>query len=562
MSTRPRPTAPEHTLAASAAPPDPKRWLSLAVLAAGLSMIVLDGTIVGVVLPTIIADLSLNLTDAQWITSLYAMVFAALLLTFGRVADRIGRRTVFIVGILVFVAASVTAGMAGDGTMLIASRAVQGIGGAMILPTTLSTMNATFTGQDRARAFGVWGAVMAGMAAIGPLLGGWLTTVLDWRWIFYVNVPLGALVLLGAVFFVPQTKGAPALRGVDVDGLLTSGGGMALVVFGLIEGTSLGWLRPKADFTLFGRTWPATAPISIALVALIVGIVLLGLFIVWEGHRARVRRDALLDLTLFRIPTFSWGNITATTVAAGEFALVFLLPLYLVNVLGMTVMGTGLVLSGMALGAFVSGAMARRLAAMMSSPSVVLLGLGLELVGILATVFLLRPDVSPVVVALALAVYGVGLGLASAQLTSTVLVDVPTDQSGAASATQSTVRQVGSALGTAVAGTALAISLAKILPDKLAAITGLPAAVAEQLNSGTIDSAGGMISSLREQGVSGRLGQLGPQVTDALAAGFATATQFAMLVAAAFVTVGLLGAFQVRRVSNGTADDHAENPNG
>ncbi len=161
-----------------AAPPDPRRWLGLAVLAAGLSMIVLDGTIVGVVLPTIIADLGLDLTDAQWVTSLYAMVFAALLLTFGRVADRVGRRTVFVAGIVVFVAASVTAGLAADGAALIASRAVQGVGGAMILPTTLSTMNATFHGEDRARAFGVWGAVMAGLAAIGPLLGGWLTTVL------------------------------------------------------------------------------------------------------------------------------------------------------------------------------------------------------------------------------------------------------------------------------------------------------------------------------------------------------------------------------------------------
>jgi len=551
MSTKPsRATLPEtpSSLAVEGAP-DPRRWLALAVLAAGLSMIVLDGTIVGVVLPTIIDDLGLDLTAAQWITSLYAMVFAALLLTFGRVADRIGRRTVFMVGVVVFAASSVTAGMAVDGSALIASRAVQGIGGAMILPTTLSTMNATFRGDDRARAFGVWGAVMAGMAAVGPLLGGWLTTVLDWRWIFYVNVPLGALVLLGAAFVVPQTTGAPARRGIDVDGLLTSGIGMALVVFGLIEATTLGWWRPKSDFTILGWTWPQTASISLAPIALVVGAAFLALFIVWERHRARVNRDALLDLSLFRIRTFSWGNIAAAAVSAGEFALVFLLPLHLVNVLGLSVLQTGFVLSGMALGAFVSGAMARRLAARMSAPTVVLIGLGLELIGIITTIALLRPGASATLIGATLAVYGVGLGLASAQLTSTVLADVPTEQSGAASATQSTVRQVGSALGSAVAGTALAASLASTLPDRLAAVTGLPGAVSDQLASSTIDSVGGLISVLRGQGVGGRLGELGPQVTDALAAGFADATRVALLTAAAFVAVGFLGAIQVRRVA-------------
>lgn len=542
--------------APAAAPVEPsadRRWWSLAVLAAGLSMIVLDGTIVGVALPTIIRDLALDLTDAQWVSSLYAMVFAALLLTFGRVADRLGRRTVFVAGIVVFALGSVLAGVAGDGATLIGSRALQGVGGAMILPTTLSTVNATFRGADRARAFGVWGAVMAGMAAIGPLLGGWLTTSFDWRWIFYVNVPFGLLILLGTAYAVPQTTGAPAGPGLDVDGLLTSGLGMALVVFGLIEGTSLGWWTPTTDFTVLGLTWPATAPVSIAPVAIALGLVFLGLFVLWERHRARNGRDALLDLTLFRIRTFSWGNTTAMAVAAGEFALVFLLPLHLVNVLGLDVLGAGLVLAAMALGAFFSGAQARHLAARWTPPTVVLIGLGLELLGVLVTLALLGPDASPWLVAATLVVYGVGLGLASAQLTSTVLADVPTEQSGSASATQSTARQVGSAIGTALAGSTLAVGLAHTLPDRLAGIAGLPASVAQSLAASTAQSAGGLIPALRAQGVHGPLGGLGPAVTDALAAGFAAATQLAMLSAAAFVALGLLGAVRVRHVARAGA---------
>lgn len=548
---------------ADASRPD-RRWWALGVLAAGLSMIVLDGTIVGVALPTIITDLGLDLTDAQWVTSLYAMVFAALLLTFGRTADRLGRRTVFIVGVVVFVSGSIVAGAAPDGATLIAARALQGVGGAMILPTTLSTVNATFRGADRARAFGVWGAVMAGMAAVGPLLGGWLTTSFDWRWIFYVNVPFGLLIIAGALWAVPQTTGAPAGPGVDIDGLLTSGLGMALIVFGLIEGTSLGWWTPTADLTLGPWTWPRSAPISAAPAAIALGLGFLALFVLWERHRARNGRDALLDLRLFRIPTFSWGNVTAATVAAGEFALVFLLPLHLVNVLGLSVLGAGIVLAAMALGAFFAGAQARHLAARWSAPTVVLIGLALELLGVVITLALLGPTAAPWLIAATLLVYGVGLGLASAQLTSTVLADVPTAQSGSASATQSTARQIGSAVGTAVAGSALAAALAHTLTDRLGAITGLPAALVDSLTTSTTATAGGLIPALREQGVHGQLGALGPTVTDALAAGFADATRLAMGSAAAFIALGLLGALRVRHVATarpaGATDGPLESP--
>ncbi len=523
------------------------RWFALAILALGLSMIVLDGTIVGVALPRVIDALHLNLTDAQWVNSLYAMIFAALLLTMGRLGDRFGRRGLFLIGVVIFVAGSLTAGMATSAGSLIGSRALQGLGGAMILPATLSTVNAIFRGRDRAIAFGVWGSVMAGMAAIGPLLGGWLTTTFDWPWIFYVNLPLGVVVLVGTLLWVPETKAGIVTKGLDVDGLLTSGIGMAAIVFGLIEGTRLGWWKPTSDFTALGFTWPASAPISIVPVALAVGLVFVGLFILWERHRARVQRDAILDLTLFALPTFTWGNLTAMTVAIAEFALVFVLPLHLVNALGLSIMGAGWVLAAMAAGAFLSGAAARKLAERFDATRVVLIGLGLELVGALVTAFVVGRDASGKAIALALVIYGVGLGLASAQLTSTVLADVPTDRSGSASATQSTVRQVGSAIGTALAGSTLAVGLSHFLPARLAEITGLPAKVAASLASSTSSSAGGTIPQLQAQGTHGQLGALGPQVADALAAGFADATRWSVLVAAAFLALGLLGAIQVRR---------------
>ena len=527
------------------------RWVGLGVLAAALAMIVLDGTIVGVALPRIIDDLGLHLTDAQWVNSLYAMVFAALLLASGRLGDRLGRRLMLVVGVVVFVAGSLLAGAAGSGDTLIAARAVQGVGGAFVLPATLSTVNATFRGKDRATAFGIWGAVMAGTAAVGPLLGGWLTTVADWRWIFYVNVPLGLAVLVGALLVVPESTGVKGARGLDVDGLLTSAIGMALVVFGLIEATALGWWTPKTDFTLWGFTWPQTWPVSPAPVAILVGLVFLALFVRWELHRARVRRSALLDLTLFRVPTFSWGNLTAMAVAAGEFALVFVLPLYLVNALGMSIMRAGVVLAAMAFGAFLAGSSARHLAERWSPSTVVVGGLVLELLGLAALAMTTRPDLSTWWLVVPLVVYGVGLGLASAQLTSTVLRDIPPEQSGSASATQSTVRQVGSAVGSAVAGTSLAAALAWVLPGRLADVAGLPAVQAERLQQAVIDSAGGVIPAVRSGGGPfAQLGEAAPAAAQALAEGFGQATGIAVGLAAAFLVLGLLGALRVAVVAH------------
>ena len=533
--------------------PDPRRWWGLGVLAAGLSMIVLDGTIVGIALPAIITDLGLNLTDAQWVNSLYAVVFAALLLSFGRLGDRMGRRKVFMIGVVVFVLGSVTAGMANGSGALIASRALQGLGGAMVLPASLSSVNATFRGKDRAAAFGVWGAVMAGMAAVGPLLGGWLTTTFDWRWIFYVNVPIGIIVLIGAVLAVPETRGSGFRRGMDVDGLLTSAIGFGLLVFGLIEGSDLGWWRPLRDFTVAGLTWPATAAVSPVPVALAIGVSFIGLFVIWERHRARVQRSAILDLHLFSYGTFSWGNLTAMTVAVGEFALVFVLPLFLVNALGLSIMQAGWVLAAMAIGAFIAGAQARHLAARLGAPGTVILGLALEVAGVALTALAVGPDASPWLIAAPMVVYGVGLGLASAQLTSTVLANVPPAESGSGSATQSTVRQVGSALGSALAGAVLAGGLGHYLPARLAEVSGLPSSAAAGLAETTASSAGGAINGLAAQGTHGQLGALGPQVVDALSAGFADATRLVVLAAAAALLLGLLGATQVARAARAGA---------
>lgn len=532
-------------------PPTRREWVALAVLSIGLGLIVLDGTIVGVALPNIIADLHLDLTDAQWVNSLYAVVLAALLLSTGKLADRWGRKGLFLAGLVVFMLGSLLAAAADASGPLIAARAVQAVGAALIMPATLSTVNAVFRGRYRAAAFGVWGAVISGAAAIGPLAGGALTQWASWHWIFLVNIPLGALVFVAGILTVPATRAGSHRPGADVDGALLSAIGFGTLVFAVIEGPDLGWWTPKGELKIFGWVWPADAAVSAVPVAFAVSAVSLTLFVIWERHREKVQRSALLDLGLFVLPTFSWGNLTAAMVAVGEFAIIFVLPLYLINALGLSVMTAGLVLAAMAVGAFLSGASARHLAARFGSPGTVLLGLALEVIGIVILALIISSTTPGWLLALPLVVYGVGLGLASAQLTGTVLRDVPVDASGQGSATQSTVRQVGSALGTAFAGAALSIALALTLPAALSD-AGFTGTEADQLADATRQSAGTTITQLQAQGATGPLGDQTQAAVDALARGFADGTRWSLLVASGFLILGFVGAVRLRIVAQRT----------
>ncbi|UGT39064.1 MFS transporter [Nocardia yamanashiensis] len=530
-----------------------KKWIALGVLALGLSMVVLDGTIVAVSLPVIIDDLNLNFTQAQWITSIYAVVLAALLITSGRLGDRLGRRNIFAVGVLIFLAGSVLSAVATSAWPLILGRVVQGIGAAGVMPGTLATMNAIFRGRDRVIAFAVWGSVIAGVAAIGPLVGGWLTTYYTWPWIFLVNIPLGVVVLIGLVLFVPETRMGKAAPGLDVDGFLLSAAGFALLVFALIEGQTYGWWKPLREFPLAGWTWPDTAPISPVPVLLALGLLALVLFLRWEKHRMLIGRSALLDPALFDIPSFRWGNITAFLVALGEFGLLFVLPLFMVNVLGLSTLGAGYVLAAMAVGAFLAAGVAEGLVRKYGPVRVVQLGLAFEAVAVAAAALFVTPHISGWWLAVLLVGYGVGLGMASAQLTGTVLADVPPQQSGQGSATQSTVRQVGSAFGTAVLGALLSAALGQDLAKRLAEVPDLPQKAADAAETATRESAGGAIAGLRAHDGAAA-------VVDALSRGFTDATRTTLLAAAIFLLIGLAAATRIPNKGVAAAEKPGDTP--
>lgn len=309
-----------------------KRWIGLVFISIAVSLIIVDSTIVNVAVPSIVDELGITSTEVQWVQEAYTLVFAALLLLFGSLADRFGRRRVMLLGVVLFAASSVFAALAPDGGILILSRLVQGVGGAMILPTTLSLINATFRGKERGIAFAVWGSTIGGMAAVGPLLGGWLTTAFSWRWAFGINVPLGIIIIIIGVLLTVAESKEPRRGRLDIVGSVLSVLLFGSLVFGLIEGRTYGWWTLEQDFTIGSFTWPfELSPIPVAFAIAVVALV--G-FIWWGLARAKQGKGTLLEFSLFRIPSFRNGNVAALVVSLGEFGIILSLPLWPQFVLG------------------------------------------------------------------------------------------------------------------------------------------------------------------------------------------------------------------------------------
>ncbi|CAB4925123.1 unannotated protein [freshwater metagenome] len=428
----------------------PNRWKAMPFIALAVSLIIMDATVVNVALPVIIGDLSLSASDAEWINSIYSLVFAALLITLGRVGDLHGRRRLLLIGIAVFGVASVMASASSSGATLITARLLQGVGGAMVLPATLSTVNALFKGKERGIAFAIWGSTIGGMAAVGPVVGGWLTTVSSWHWAFLINIPIVAIVLVGVLIFVPETKDDHVQKGSDFAGITLSIIGLSLIVFGLIEGIRFGWWKSQEVFTVAGVSWSFT--VSPVVVAFVLGLAALAIFVRVESSRSLRGAPILLDLNLLKIKSFRYGSIAALVVALGEFGMLFSLPLFLQGGLGFTALHTGVLILALAMGTFLISGGTPQLSARMGGRAVVRLGLGLEAIAILGLSFSFSLSVSSFVIAAWLFLYGAGVGLATAQLTSVILADVPVAQSGQASGLQSTFRQLGSSLGVALLG--------------------------------------------------------------------------------------------------------------
>jgi len=514
-----------------------RKWVALCFLALGVSMIILDATVVNVAIPTMVRDLDLSTNDAEWINAAYSLTFASLLILFGRMSDRFGRRLMFVTGIVVFVVASALVALGLSASEIIGARAMQGVGAAMILPSSLSIINAVFIGKSRAVAFAVWGGTIGGMAALGPIVGGWLTTYATWNWAFLINVPIGIIVLIGVFISVPETRDLLARKGFDLAGTLLITLGLAGLVFGLIEGQRYGWITPINTFKAGPFTWPLDN-LSIVVVTGSLGIMaLVALFFV-ERNKAAQGKIVILDLRLFKIRSYALGNVVALVVSLGEFGLLFAIPLFLQATRGYNALQTGVILLALAAGSFLASGLGAPLAQRMGPVRVLQMGMLLEAIGIFGLGFVLSTEITGWGMAPWLFIYGMGVGFATAQLTGVILAEIPVADSGQASAVQSTSRQIGAAIGTAMIGTTLILGLGNVavqLTDR-----GVPEAQAQQISDAVAGSAGQAIPGLAQL-------PNGAVLIEGASAGFASAITLVAWVAGAFVLLGFLTSLTLPR---------------
>jgi EmrB/QacA subfamily drug resistance transporter len=402
-----------------------RKWLPLAAICAGTFMLLVDITIVNVALPDMARGLHATFSSLQWVIDLYALVLGALVLTVGSVADRVGRRRIYLLGLTLFAAASLACGLAPSTGWLIAGRGVQGIGAAAMFATTMALISNSYSGRERGVAFGVWGAVNGAAAAIGPIIGGLLTTHYGWRWIFLVNLPVSVVAVALSRVSLAESRD-PAPRRVDVPGMATFTIAAGSLTYALIRGA-----------------WASGLTIGL----LVVAACSLGAFIVVEQRR----RDPMLDLSLLRDPSFTTILAAGALMSAAAWAAMTYQSLWLQSVLGLSAIKAGLVLLPSALAAFVVSAGIGRFLHAISPRTLVGTGLLVIAMGAGAQA-VIRAGSSWAVEIPGLVLVGMGAGLAMASLSATAMAAVPRERAGMAGGALSTFRQLGYAMGIAVLG--------------------------------------------------------------------------------------------------------------
>ena len=440
-------------------------WLVLLVLCLGFFMILLDLTIVNIGIPSIIDGLHASLDSILWVLNAYILVYAVLLITSGRLGDMFGARRLFLIGLAVFTLASIACSLAQSPGQLIAARIVQGIGGAILTPQTLSMITNIFPPERRGASFGIWGAV-AGVASLtGPTLGGFLVTNYDWRAIFWINVPVGIAAFGLGIWLLPSVKFGRA-HSLDPVGVLLASGGLFALVFALIEGQRYHW-GTFDDTLAFNTLGGHFGLISIPALFLLSAI-LLGLFLVWE----RGQQEPLVPFSLFKERNFAIGNALSAIVSFGMLGLFLPLTIFLQSVLGFSALKAGLTLAPMSLVSMVVAPISGRLTDLFGGKYILMVGLTLFGIGMGLVIALSSLSSSAYTYVLPLIVAGIGLGCTFAPMTTVTMRRVEPRLAGAASGILNTVRQLGGAFGSAIVGAILQNQLASQLVSQSVAQSG------------------------------------------------------------------------------------------
>jgi EmrB/QacA subfamily drug resistance transporter len=416
-----------------------RKWWTLGAVSFSLFMIMLDNTIVNVALPSIGRGLDFGVAELEWVVNAYTLSFAVLMLTGGRLADLYGRRLVFEIGLATFTVSSLACGLAASSETLIAARAFQGAGAALMMPATLSIISAAFPPDERGTAIGIWAGVSGSALAIGPLLGGLLTEHVGWNWIFFVNVPIGTVAFVASFFLIAESRGGRGDRHLDLPGLLTSAGGLLALTYALIEANKYGWGSTRI------------------LALLAAAALLLTAFVLIERSTPR----PMLDLRLFANRTFAGANIAALLVSLAMFGIFFFVSLYMQDILGYSPVHAGVVFLPMTFLVVVSAPISGKVTDLIGPRWPITVGMALLAVALLLFsrlgVHAGFADMLP-----GMLIGGLGMGVAMGPMTVAALSTVSVQQSGVASGVLTTARQVGGTLGIAVMGAIVAA--AEVVP--------------------------------------------------------------------------------------------------
>ena len=417
----------------NAAAPDPRRWKALILICTAIFVVVLDIAIVNVALPSIGRDLDFAERNLQWVITAYSLTYGGFLLLGGRAADLIGRRIMFMSGLALFGAASLVCGLATSSAMLIVARGVQGLGAAIVTPAALSIISVTFTeGSERNKALGAWGAVGGSGAAAGVLMGGVLTKYLGWEWIFWVNVPVAAIVLVLTPLYVRESKRTDVVHDYDVTGAISVTGGLIVLVYAFSQAHEVGW-----------GTFRTIGLIALAAAALL-------FFVIWES---RFAERPLMPLGIFRIRLVAAANLSGFLLAGGMFGTFLLLTLYMQQVLRLSVLQTGVAFLATAGTAVVMAGPAQALTTRLGAKPVLVTGMSLLVAGCLWYTQIDADGSYPVDLLPGFLAVGVGIPFAFIPVTIAALAGVGPDDAGLASGLINTSQQVGGAIGTAVLST-------------------------------------------------------------------------------------------------------------
>ncbi|MDQ1534945.1 MAG: hypothetical protein QOF28_2706 [Actinomycetota bacterium] len=523
---------------------DPARWVTLAIVLLSAFIVVLDNTVLNVAIPTILREFHTTLPSLEWVVTGYALTFATLLIIGGRLGDIYGHRRIFIIGAALFGVGSLIASVSTSVPELIIGEAIiEGIGASMMLPATLALLSGTFHGRERATAFAAWGASAGVAAACGPVVGGFLTTNYSWRWSFRINVIIAPLAIIGAILFMKDSVSSRRRVKLDFIGAALVAVGMFLLVFALSEGGTYGWLTPVQDFTIAGRLlWPATRSVSIMPLVFGVALVILASFYFVERDKERRAAAPLFEFAHLRLKSYRYGLITGMVLAMGQLGLSFVLPVFLQNAKHLSAARNGLWLLPTGLFVIVGAQVGGRLIRKVGATVVVRIGLVLYAVGVALVLRAINLDITVWDLLPGLAIYGAGIGFAGAQLTNVVLSEIPNESSGVASGANTTVRQVGMALGVAIIGSLLT---AQTISHSIRGIESadLPAAVKADAVAG-VHALGS--NYVPPGSVSPRDASL---LNRALEHGVATGTRFALAFAIVVVAAGALLSFLIPRAA-------------